>query len=65
MSFWEHLDVLRAFIIRIVVVWLLCSIVAFFFKEKVFEIILAPRDSDFITYRWLESVSRQLSGTVI
>ncbi len=63
MSFWEHLDVLRAFIIRIVVVWLLCSIVAFFFKEKVFEIILAPRDSDFITYRWLESVSRQLSGS--
>ncbi len=63
MSFWEHLDVLRAFIIRIVVVWLLCSVVAFFFKEQVFSIIMAPKDSGFITYRWLELVSRHIAGT--
>lgn len=56
MSFWEHLDILRATLIRIVVVWCLFSIVAFIFKTEVFSVVLAPRNSGFITYRWLENI---------
>ena len=29
------------------------AVVAFFFKEALFSVILAPKDADFITYRWL------------
>ena len=43
MSFWEHLDVLRSAIIKVVVVALLCGIVAFVFKESLFRIVLAPK----------------------
>ncbi len=34
LSFWDHLDVLRAIIIRIIVVTVLCGIVAFLFKDE-------------------------------
>ena len=33
LSFWDHLDVLRAIIIKIVVVTVVCGIVAFLFKD--------------------------------
>ena len=54
MSFWEHLDVLRSSLIRIVAVSVLCGTVAFLFKEVVFSVVLAPKDADFVTYRMLE-----------
>ncbi len=62
MTFWDHLDVLRAYIIRILVVWVLLSVVAFFFKDEVFAIVMAPKDSGFITYRWIERLNRLLGG---
>ena len=40
MSFWEHLDVLRASLIKIAITTVLCGIVAFLFKEEVFSVIL-------------------------
>lgn len=49
MSFWEHLDVLRAFLIKIAIATVLCGIVAFLFKEEVFSVILAPQSDTFIT----------------
>ena len=42
---------LRSSIIRILVVSIVCGIVAFFFKEQLFDIVLAPKKSDFITYK--------------
>ena len=39
MSFWEHLDVLRASLIKIAIATVLCGIVAFLFKEEVFSVI--------------------------
>lgn len=51
LTFWEHLDQLRSCLIRIVIVVLLFSIVAFVFKDILFTIVFAPRDSNFITYR--------------
>jgi sec-independent protein translocase protein TatC len=53
LTFWDHLDVLRGSIIRMLVVTALCAIVAFFFKDQLFAIVLAPKDSDFITYKLL------------
>lgn len=53
MSFWEHLDVLRGVLIKVVVAVALCSAAAFAFKDEVFSIILAPRSNTFFTYRLL------------
>ena len=62
LSFWDHLDVLRAIIIRIVVVTVLCGIVAFLFKDELFAVVLAPRNPDFLTYRLLARVSGMFWG---
>ena len=51
MTFWDHLDELRSVIIRAVVVTVVAAAVAFCLKEQLFEIVLAPRTSDFITFR--------------
>ena len=52
-SFWDHLDILRASLVKIAAVTAVFPVVAFFFKEALFSVILAPKDADFITYRWL------------
>lgn len=60
MSFWEHLDVFRESLIRILAAMVACGIAAFIAKEWLFEIILAPQRADFPTYLWLERIN--LSG---
>jgi sec-independent protein translocase protein TatC len=50
LTFWGHLDVLRGYLIRIIVVTLVCFIVAFGCKDLLFEIVLAPSRYDFISY---------------
>ena len=62
LSFWDHLDVLRTIIIRIILVTVVCGIVAFLFKEELFAVVLAPRNPDFITYRLLVRVSGFFGG---
>ncbi len=56
-SFWEHLDELRAAIIKSIVAVLVCGIAAFLFKDTLFAIIFAPNESDFIIYRLLTNLS--------
>ena len=51
MTFWDHLDELRSVIIRILVITVAAGAVIFCLKEELFAIVLAPRSSDFITYR--------------
>ncbi|MBO7046539.1 MAG: twin-arginine translocase subunit TatC, partial [Prevotella sp.] len=51
MTFWDHLDELRSVIIRILVITVVAAAVAFCLKEEMFAVVLAPRTSDFITYR--------------
>lgn len=51
MTFWDHLDELRGVIIRILVITAVAAAVAFCLKEELFAVVLAPRTSDFITYR--------------
>lgn len=62
MTFWQHLDELRYVLIRIIAVSALFAIAAFVMKEQVFDILLAPQDSDFITYRWFEALG-MLTGS--
>ena len=53
MSFWDHLDVLRAALIRMGVVIVVFAVAAFCLKDELFYVVLAPRSSDFVTYRLL------------
>lgn len=54
MTFWDHLDALRAVLIRSLLVVLVVSIVLFCFKTFIFDgIILAPTRPDFFLYQWL------------
>ena len=56
-SFWDHLDVLRAAIVKIVAVTIVFGVAAFFFKEELFTVILAPKEAGFVTYRLLYTLS--------
>ena len=62
-TFWDHLDELRNVLLKIVIVAILCGIVAFLFKDFLFNIVLAPKNEDFITYKWLNSIGGILSGS--
>ncbi len=62
MTFWEHLDELRAVLIRSVAVLLVLTIAAIVFKEFLFDkVVLAPKNADFITYRVLCRLGKFLS----
>jgi sec-independent protein translocase protein TatC len=53
MTFWDHFDVLRKSIFRIVVVVLAAAIGLFSFKDFLFDdLILAPANEDFFLYKW-------------
>ena len=54
LTFWDHLDELRSTLMRIIGVTALFGIVAFCFKDWLFEVVLAPTESDFVTYRLLD-----------
>ena len=64
-TFWEHLDALRAVIIRSLVAVCLTAVVAFLLKEPLFRVVLAPRSSDFFVYRLMgvEPFSLHLMNT--
>ena len=52
-TFWEHLDVLRGEIIRMLLAAVLMAVVCFCLKEVLFEVVLAPSRADFFIYRIL------------
>ena len=64
-TFWEHLDELRSVIIRSLIVVCVAAVVAFMLKEPLFEVVLAPRSSDFFVYRLMgvEPFSLHLMNT--
>jgi sec-independent protein translocase protein TatC len=62
MSFWDHLDELRALLFRSIIAVVVAMITAFVFKEFLFDhVILAPKNSDFITYRVLCKLGKLIS----
>ena len=50
-SFWEHLEDLRGSLIKILAAMFIFSIAAFCFKDLLFKIVLAPKDSSFFMYK--------------
>ncbi|MGN0221386.1 MAG: twin-arginine translocase subunit TatC [Prevotella sp.] len=64
MTFWEHLDQLRTTIIKVVCMAVATGSIAFFFKDRLFDLLLAPRTSGFITYRMLESMCSWMGVSV-
>lgn len=55
MTFWEHLDVLRADLFRMLLVAAVCGGVAFAGKEPLFDLVLAPAHADFVVYRLMHA----------
>ena len=53
-TFWEHLDVLRGVILRSLAVVVVLGVAAFCLKDWLFAVVLAPRSSDFVSYRLLD-----------
>ena len=54
MTFGGHLEVLRRMLFRIIAVAGAIAMVVFCFKETTWDVLLAPSEWDFCTYRWLE-----------
>ena len=65
LTFWEHLDELRSVIIKAIVAVVLFSMIAFCFKGLLFDVILAPRTDEFISFRMMgiEPFSLHLMNT--
>jgi sec-independent protein translocase protein TatC len=57
MSFWDHLEVLRFVIMRVVVVWFILAVVFFCIMPSIFDtVILGPCHNDFISYKWFREL---------
>lgn len=50
-TFWGHLDVFRSSLVHIALAVVVLSAVCFFLKRPLFDFVLAPSSSDFISYR--------------
>lgn len=61
LTFWEHLEVLRWSLLRIIALLFVVLLLLFTNKDFVFnQIILPPLDGSFITYRWMCQLSEML-----
>jgi sec-independent protein translocase protein TatC len=62
MTFWEHLDELRGTLWRSVIAVIVFAIVAFIFKEFIFDhVLLGPKEKTFVTYQVMCKISEWLS----
>lgn len=58
LTFWDHLEVLRWALVRIVGVMVVCLVFTFMAMPYIFDqYILAPTTSEFFVYQWLENIS--------
>lgn len=57
MTFWDHLEEFRKVLIQPIIVLIVLTVVAFFFKEPIFNIVLAANSPNFIIYQLSESFS--------
>ena len=56
-TFWEHLDDLRSYLVRILVVVAALTVVVFCFKDVLFSVVLAPKNADFVTFRAVRALA--------
>ena len=61
LSFWDHLDELRGYLFKIVLVTVSLGLIAFFFKDEVFDVLLAPKNDSFVTYNLFKYIGAKLS----
>lgn len=54
MTFGEHLEIFRKMLFRIIIVVIALGGIVFCFKDETFAILLAPRDSNFLTFELIE-----------
>lgn len=62
LTFGGHLEVLRRMLFRIIAVVMVLAIAVFCFKDKTFELLLAPSQWDFVTYRYIEACLHKLGS---
>ena len=60
MTFGGHLEVFRRMFMRIIAVAGAIAMIVFCFKETTWEVLLAPSEWNFFTYRWLESAMQAI-----
>lgn len=60
LTFGGHLEVLRQMLFRILGVTAVIAVVVFCFKDTTWQLLLAPSEWTFVTYRWLEHVMHAL-----
>lgn len=54
LTFGEHLEVFRKMLFRIILVVVVLGCIIFCFKRQTFTLLLAPHNSDFCTFRFIE-----------
>lgn len=60
LTFGGHLEVFRQMLFRILIVTIVIAAIVFCFKDFTWQILLAPSEWDFCTYRWLESAMQAI-----
>ena len=62
LTFSGHLEVFRRMLFRIIAVVMVLAVAIFCFKDKTFELLLAPSQWDFVTYRYIEKFLHRLGS---
>ena len=60
LTFGGHLEVLRQMLFRIIAVAGAIAMIVFCFKETTWEVLLAPSEWNFFSYRWLEAAMQSV-----
>ena len=60
LTFGGHLEVFRQMLFRILAVAGVLAAIVFCFKDTTWQLLLAPSEWDFVTYRWIESLVQSL-----
>lgn len=60
LTFGGHLEVFRRMLFRIIAVAGAIAMIVFCFKETTWEVLLAPSEWNFCTYRWIETVMQSV-----
>lgn len=61
MTFWDHLEVFRKLLFRLLAIIVTTAVVTFCLKEPLFKIILAPSKPDFVLYHLVNRIAAQLN----
>lgn len=60
LTFGGHLEVFRRMLFRIIAVVIVLACIIFYYKTETFEILLAPKGSHFVTFKFIEQLLQSL-----